>query len=95
LKPLTANQFEALRAIEEYVEANGFSPTLRELTALLGLKSLHGTKVRLNLLSESGVVSFIPQKSRTIRVLVPSTAFVMSGNVYVRNAEANRPDTPL
>jgi len=50
-------------------DANGFSPTLRELAALCGLVSAHNLYPYLEELRDAGRIAWTPGVARTIRVL--------------------------
>lgn len=64
-RPLTERQQAVLDALERYVEDNGYSPTVRELAAIVGLQT-HQTVVRiLNILRQEG---YIEGRARTLRV---------------------------
>ena len=55
-------------ALKTFITDKGFAPTERELCMLTGLSrsTLHSYMVRLKF---DGLIDYIPQKSRTIRIL--------------------------
>lgn len=58
-----------LEAIRCHIGENGYSPSVRELGAALGIKSPSAMKYRLDRLREKGLVTFDRYKPRTIRVV--------------------------
>lgn len=56
-------------AIVSYTEVAGYPPTLRELTAMLGLRSPNAVYKRLLRMRAAGVVSWDPQQARTLKVV--------------------------
>lgn len=56
-------------AIRRYIGENGYSPSVRELGAALGIKSPSAMKYRLDRLRDKGLVTFDKYKPRTIRVV--------------------------
>lgn len=67
--PPTERQVQVLEAIQAFVDEHGYSPTLRELGAMLGIKSTNGVTEHLNSLVRKGCVAWDRGKSRTIRVI--------------------------
>lgn len=64
-----AEQKKVFESLKEFIEDNGFAPTERELCQKAGCSSravLHRHLVRLKF---EGFIDYIPQKSRTIRIL--------------------------
>ena len=53
-KPLTPKQEITLRALRAYRKQNGYSPTITELCALLGMRSINATYSRLILMERGG-----------------------------------------
>lgn len=66
---LTKIQANLLNVIKEYIEKNGFSPTIRELCQLTGKKSPATIKVCLDVLLVKGYITYIPKTNRTIRIV--------------------------
>lgn len=58
-----------LEAIEAYIAANGYPPTIRELMPIVGLASTSGVDMHLRRLERDGLISRDPTRSRAIRVL--------------------------
>src|SRR5215470_18381117 len=55
--------------IQEYVEANGCSPSNREIAQAVGLKSASSVHHHLKKLKDAGLVTYDPRFPRTVRVL--------------------------
>jgi repressor LexA len=68
-KPLTERQREILTWISQYIDAHGYSPTLRELCRAFGFVSPNGAKCHLVPLARKGHVTWNERQSRTLRVL--------------------------
>lgn len=66
-EPITARQREVYDWIVEFVEARGYSPTVRELCKAFGFASPTGAVCHLKPLQERGWISWVPHHSRTIR----------------------------
>lgn len=60
---------ELIKEIEKYILENGISPTVKELTELLGVKSTSTTKKYLDQLEEAGRIKKIANKARTIKII--------------------------
>lgn len=58
-----------LRFIKAYVKKNGFAPSVEEITNGVGLASKTATRHHLDLLKESGDVTWTEGKYRSLRVL--------------------------
>lgn len=57
-----------LDAIRWHIGENGYSPSVRELCAALGITSPSAMKYRLDRLREKGLVTFDRYKQRTLRL---------------------------
>ena len=66
---LTWRQRKVFRVIKDYVEANGCSPTSREIAEAAGLKSASTVHHHLKQLKAAGWVTYQPGSPRTVRVL--------------------------
>jgi repressor LexA len=66
---LTYKQIEFLRILQHYVKEHGFSPTVRELCQITGIKSTSTIKGYIDRLVEKGVIEKEDGKPRTIRIL--------------------------
>jgi len=58
-----------LRAIEEFRRVNGYSPSIRELCSLTGVRSSSTVHSYLTRLKAEGYIASVPEKSRTLRVI--------------------------
>ena len=63
---LTNKQEEILKIITRYIEENGYSPTVREICKIAGLKSPATVHQHLKLLREKGYLKSDRNKQRTI-----------------------------
>jgi repressor LexA len=70
---LTWRQRKVFRVIKEYQEANGCSPSSREIAEAAGLKSASTVHHHLKKLKAAGWVTYQAGSPRTVRVLRPGT----------------------
>jgi repressor LexA len=75
MQKITEAQYETLKAIERFIKANGFSPTVRELVEILGLRSPAPVQSRIDGLIVAGVATAVTGRARTLQVLIPSSQF--------------------
>lgn len=68
IENLSKPQTRCFMAILEFIDEHGYSPSIRELTTMQGLKSKSTTKALVDQLQELGLISFEPGLSRTIRI---------------------------
>lgn len=64
----TAPQLALLRAISRRIDANGYSPSLRELADDLGT-CVNDVKGKLERLRRDGLVTYVDGQARTVRVV--------------------------
>jgi len=64
----TPTQFRVLRFIADYIEANGWPPSFREITDHLGTVSPNGAGDHLKALERKGYIVRAPRQSRAIRI---------------------------
>jgi repressor LexA len=62
-------RMKIITSIYEYYEKHGFSPTVREISGMVGLKSSATVHRQLEKLKEEGKISWNPAMPRTIRLL--------------------------
>lgn len=55
--------------LQRFIDKNGYSPSMREITEGLGYYSTSTVFARMSHLAENGYISWTPGKSRTIRIL--------------------------
>ena len=68
---LTAQQAALLRYIAGYQEAHGFSPSVREMAAGTGTKSVNNIVRMLDCLEERRAIRRMCQRARSVQILVP------------------------
>src|SRR5215471_15446362 len=68
-KVLPWRRNRVFQVIQEYVEANGCSPSHREIAQAVGLKSTSSVHHHLKQLKAAGLVTYDPRFPRTVRVL--------------------------
>ena len=68
-KPLSARQKAIWRFIAEYVDAVGYSPTLREIAEACEVSSTSVVAYNLMILHREGIIRKDPEVSRGIRLL--------------------------
>lgn len=69
MEDLSKKQEITFNAIKQYIEKYGFSPTIRELCEMVGVKSTCTIYQSLNILKRKGYINYVYNRSRTIRVL--------------------------
>lgn len=62
-------QLQIYEYIKEYIEQNQFSPTIKEITVAVGLKSTSTTHGHIERLRKQGYIDFINMRSRTIQIM--------------------------
>jgi repressor LexA len=68
MKGLTSRQVVVLRFIVEFREANGFSPSFREIAKALGIKSTKGVVDHLAFMAKKGVIDTTASTARSLVV---------------------------
>lgn len=68
--PLKNRQLEVLDFIKQFIATKGYSPTVREIGAGVGLKSPSSVQDNLKKLALQGYLTIDNKKSRTIELLV-------------------------
>jgi len=66
---LSKEQQEVLQAIENYIEKNGYSPSVRELCELTERNSPATIHYHLKRLKTLGYIIYNEKQSRTIRII--------------------------
>ena len=67
---ISARQSDALEAIREHVDANGYPPTLAELGQRLGVSGAGARQLLLSL-AAAGAVRIVPRSPRAITIVEP------------------------
>lgn len=57
------------KAIKEFINKNGYAPSIRELMEITNMPSTASVYFILLHLKENGFIDFIPKKYRTIKIL--------------------------
>lgn len=81
-KILTPRQRAVLEFIIRFIDRNGYPPSIREMGAEFGIKSLRGVTVHLDALERKGFIRR-DQGSRTIKVVQPHGSQTLSGSVKI------------
>jgi len=66
---ITTKQKQVLNSIIEFKSNHGYSPTVRELCEMTGLKSTSSIASHMRTLKENGYITWIDSMPRTIQVL--------------------------
>ncbi len=72
MEKLTDRQHDILQVIKKFIAENGFPPTVREIGAILNLKSPATTQFHIKKIEEKGYIKKSATKNRTIELLVPN-----------------------
>ena len=72
MEKLTKRQSDILKAVKEFIAKKGFPPTVREIGAMLDLKSPATIHFHLKKIEEKGYIKKDASKNRTIELLVPN-----------------------
>jgi repressor LexA len=75
--PLGPAAYRVLAAIRQYRSRYGISPSVRDLMRALDLRSPAPVQFQLNRLKAAGLISWQPNRSRTV-VLLPAALNVQS-----------------
>ena len=67
MQKLTKSQQRVLDCIRDYIEQNGYPPSVREICTAVGLSSPSTVQSHLNALEELGYISRGGGRSRSIR----------------------------
>jgi SOS-response transcriptional repressor LexA len=70
LKDVTPGQLRVLRFVASFAAEHGYSPTLREIGAALGIRSTNGVDDHLSALERKGYVRRSENKARSLVVLL-------------------------
>jgi len=74
-KPLTGQQQKVLAFVGEFLEENGFPPTLREIGDAIGLANVNAVRGHLSALEKKGYITKAPDRARSIQIVHPPSAF--------------------
>lgn len=84
---LTKRQKEIFEYLREYLEENGYSPSLEEIGRHFAIKSMNGVHKHLKVLEERGYIKRLANKARSIQLIpearhqniVPLLGFIAAG----------------
>lgn len=62
-------QKEIYEYIKHFLDENKYSPSMREITAAVGLKSVSTTHGHLDRLRDKGYIDFINSSPRTLQII--------------------------
>jgi len=68
MQPVTHRQQAVLDIISDRLRTQGYGPTIREIGAQLGIRSVNGVVGHLRALERKGLILHDPMKSRGIRL---------------------------
>ena len=66
---MVATDEQILDAIKAYIDIYGYSPSMRDIGTIVGIKSASAVKSRFEHLRKKGLVTFGDNMPRTIRVV--------------------------
>lgn len=66
---MTRCQYNVYKVVKEFIEKNGYSPSVREICDILGYSSPATAETHLQKLKDKGYITFIEKRSRTIRII--------------------------
>jgi SOS-response transcriptional repressor LexA len=69
MKELSVKQKYVLKVIQDYIDKNGISPTVRELADIMYIKSTSTMQAYIKRLEQEGYITKHPTMPRTIRVI--------------------------
>lgn len=70
---LTAREEDTLHFIEQYKEAHGYPPTIREIAEGINTKSIYHVKSMLDDMQDKGFIRYKPTLPRTIKIIKRSS----------------------
>ena len=76
-----------LRFLRDFINENGFPPTVREIAEHLGFKSTKAVKVHLDVMVKEGIIRKMPGRARCIEVVengLPILGSVPAGQPVLR-----------
>lgn len=69
MKDLTPKQLKIYRIIKDFIDRNGYSPSVREIANFANLSSPATIQEHIKKLKDKGYITYIENKTRTIRVI--------------------------
>lgn len=87
---LTTSQYLILDFIKKFIAKNNYSPTVREIMTGLALKSPSTVHEHIKMLVHLGCITYSPNKSRTIELLVENEYMDnLSNTIKIKSLEEN------
>ena len=68
MKELTPKQLKIYTIIDDFINKNGYSPTVREIMEIAGLTSPATIQEHLQKLKNKGYITYVKERPRTIRI---------------------------
>lgn len=90
--PLTPSQQRVFSWIEAFIAQHGMAPTYREIQKGLGYRSLASVQLHIHALTERRLISHLPRKSRSLKVLRPSDGIPIMGAIAATSLVETFPD---
>lgn len=90
-KNLTDRQQEILSFLQQFLEANGYPPTLREIGKHFNISSTFGVKRHLEALEKKGYLNVMSNASRGISITRDELSQTESSKIYQINGIRNIP----
>lgn len=78
---ITPRQKQALAFVEQYIEANGFAPSILDLKNHFGYRSTRSAADLLQALDRKGFIDIAPGIARGIRLSTPNSISEVNLNV--------------
>lgn len=70
MEKLTERQEEIFNKLKQYIKEHGYSPSVRELGQLMGLKSSETISTHLKKIKAKGYIDYNPKKHRSLIIKV-------------------------
>ena len=77
MKEITKTRYKIYKAIKEFIEENGYSPTVRELCFMTKKNSSATIQFALDAMRRDGIVSSVKGRNRTLKLLVDESELVV------------------
>jgi hypothetical protein len=88
---ITKRRRNILNSISEYITANGYAPTIREISKLTGIKSTGVIKFNLDRLIEGGLLKRHSNQIRGLEIVhIPNTDYVVSKFPQINKSNIKR-----
>ena len=65
---MTRCQYNVYKVVKEFIQKNGYSPSVREICDILDYSSPATAEAHLKKLKEKGYITYVENRSRTIRI---------------------------